>query len=70
MKEEGIPIPVVGFDDIEMARYSEPSLTTVRVNKEDLGKIAVGRLIAKFERPEESMKILVNTSVIERNSTK
>ncbi|EOS61811.1 hypothetical protein C815_00399 [Firmicutes bacterium M10-2] len=70
IKKEGLSIPIVGFDDIEMARYNDPTLTTVQVNKEDLGNIAVRRLIAKFERPEESMKILVNTRVIERESTK
>ena len=70
MKEEGCFSPIAGFDDIEMARYSEPSLTTVRVNKEDLGKIAVKRLISKFENGEQSMKLLVNTSVVERESTK
>ncbi|NLL71833.1 MAG: LacI family transcriptional regulator [Epulopiscium sp.] len=51
--EEGLQVPkdmaVVGLDDIEMAAYVRPSLTTIRVPKEELGKFAVKMLIDRIE---------------------
>jgi DNA-binding LacI/PurR family transcriptional regulator len=43
----GVPgdVAVVGFDDIAMARYLNPPLTTVNVDPLDLGARAVQRLI-------------------------
>jgi LacI family transcriptional regulator len=38
-------VAVVGFDDIEMSSHVEPQLTTVRVFKEEMGKLAVVRLV-------------------------
>lgn len=38
LKQENKLIPITGFDDIEMAKYCEPALTTVHVDKEQLGK--------------------------------
>jgi LacI family transcriptional regulator len=38
-------IAIVGFDDIEMSSHVEPRLTTVRVFKEDMGSLAVKRLV-------------------------
>jgi len=49
LKARGIRIPqdiaVVGFDDIDMSSHIEPHLTTVRVLKEEMGKIAVQRIV-------------------------
>jgi LacI family transcriptional regulator len=49
LKSRGMSIPgdvaVVGFDDIEMSSHIEPHLTTVRVLKEEMGKIAVQRVV-------------------------
>lgn len=70
LKQENKLIPITGFDDIEMAKYCEPALTTVHVDKEQLGKTAVRRLVEKFNGTEISLKILVNSKVIERKSTK
>lgn len=56
LKEKGIKIPdevaMVGFDDIEACIHIEPRLTTVRIDKEELGIIAVRRLIELMSTPE------------------
>jgi len=48
-KEHGIRIPdniaLAGFDDIETSSHLEPRLTTVRVFKEEIGKLAAEHLI-------------------------
>ncbi|MDX2008017.1 MAG: LacI family DNA-binding transcriptional regulator [Meiothermus sp.] len=49
LREHGIRVPeqiaVVGYDDIYAARHSHPSLTTVRVDKEELGRKGVELLL-------------------------
>jgi LacI family transcriptional regulator len=48
-KEAGISIPgslaVVGFDNVESGLHVEPRLTTVNVHREEMGAIAVRRLV-------------------------
>jgi LacI family transcriptional regulator len=48
IRQAGLRIPedisVVGFDDIEMCSLVEPRLSTVRVFKEELGRLAVEQL--------------------------
>ena len=48
-KQSGLHIPddlaLVGFDDIDMSSHVEPRLTTIRVFKEEMGKLAVQRLV-------------------------
>ena len=70
MQELNVNVPITGFDDISFASYSTPSLTTVRVNKRYLGEVAVKRLIEKFSENENTLKIMVSTEIIERDSTK
>ena len=70
MQELNINIPITGFDDISFASYSSPSLTTVRVNKRFLGEVSVKRLVDKFSEDENTLKIMVSTEIIERDSTK
>jgi DNA-binding LacI/PurR family transcriptional regulator len=55
--EAGLLIPkdiaVVGIEDIEMAAYVEPALTTIRVPKEELGRLAVKVLVDRIEGGHE-----------------
>lgn len=56
--EAGVEVPrdiaLVGFDDIPVARYITPSLTTVRVRIADLGGRALEQLVAAIGRDETS----------------
>jgi LacI family transcriptional regulator len=51
--DAGLQVPrdlsMVGFDDITMAQYTDPPLTTIRVGKEDLGRRAMARLLDLVE---------------------
>jgi DNA-binding LacI/PurR family transcriptional regulator len=54
----GIPkdLSVVGFDDIIMARYLDPPLTTIGYDKEALGRVAMGQLLDEIEKTGEAKK--------------
>lgn len=49
LKQAGLRVPddmtVVGFDDIDTCAVMEPRLTSVRVFKEEMGKLAVQRIV-------------------------
>ncbi|MBB6285352.1 LacI family DNA-binding transcriptional regulator [Geobacillus subterraneus] len=51
--EKGLSIPddiaVISFDDLEMSEFINPSLTTVRVYKEELGRLAVKLLLQRMD---------------------
>lgn len=55
--EAGLKIPadiaIIGIDDIDLAAYVRPALSTVRVPKEELGKFAVKILIDRIEGGHE-----------------
>lgn len=57
--EQGINVPddiaMTGFDDIPIARYVTPPLTTVRVRIADLGRQALEALAAQIEHPDENV---------------
>jgi LacI family transcriptional regulator, galactose operon repressor len=42
-------LAVVGMDDIELSAYTDPPLTTVRIEKEVMGRLAAEWLIALIE---------------------
>jgi LacI family transcriptional regulator len=52
LNEVGVAVPadlsVTGMDDIGLARFAVPSLTTVRVPQKDLGELAWHRLLASI----------------------
>ena len=52
-REAGLEVPramtVVGFDDIPVARYMHPALTTVRIDVDALGRRAAALLLAAIE---------------------
>jgi LacI family transcriptional regulator len=57
-KEAGVDVPrdiaLAGFDDIPIARYVTPSLSTVRVRIADLGHSALEQLAAMLEDPKHA----------------
>jgi len=59
LKEQGLCVPkdvaVIGFDDIEDDFHIEPHLTTVRVFKEELGALAVRRIVETIEAATPSI---------------
>ena len=52
-REHGVRVPerlaVVGMDDIEMSAYTDPPLTTVRIEKDVMGRLAAEWLITLIE---------------------
>lgn len=48
-------IAIVGFDDIEMGSHIDPRLTTVRVHKEEMGKLAVRRMVEMIKSKTRSV---------------
>ena len=57
LKEAGLEVPrdiaLAGFDDIPIARYVTPPLTTVRVRIVDLGRSALERLAALLDASDQ-----------------
>ena len=47
-------ISLIGFDDVESVWHVDPPLTTVRVAKEQMGRLAVRRLYARLNKESES----------------
>ena len=58
LAEAGLRVPqdiaLAGFDDIPIARYVTPPLTTVRVRIAELGSLALDRLASAIENPGRS----------------
>lgn len=74
LKESGYEIPgrisVIGFDDIPFGRVLEKSLTTMQVDKEKIGRLAVKALHDKINNYQEGcIKMISRTKLIEREST-
>lgn len=67
----GLSIPddlsLIGFDDIEFSSHTWPPLTTVRVEKEDMGRLAVARLQERLRAsagsPEAMPPVTLEVSV-------
>ncbi|MCS3432511.1 ribose operon transcriptional repressor RbsR [Klebsiella sp. BIGb0407] len=49
---------VVGYDDIELARYMTPPLTTIHQPKDELGELAVDVLIKRMAQPDLAQQCL------------
>jgi LacI family transcriptional regulator len=63
-------IAIVGFDDIVWATQSVPPLTTIRIDKYELGRQATTRLFDMLEHPDTSYPpISIDVELVERGST-
>ena len=63
IQNQGLRIPqdisIMGYDDIELARYLFPSLSTISQPKAELGKLAVETLLQRIQEPNENYCTLV-----------
>ncbi len=63
-------ISIVGFDDISIASFSIPPLTTIRQPLEEMGRIAAKTVVGQIEEQEEYVQeIAVEPRLIVRGST-
>ena len=73
LKEMGYSIPediaVVGFDDIVLSSFIIPKLTTVRVEKDLMGRKALKRLLWRIDNKSDmNENIIMSVTVVERDS--
>lgn len=73
LNERGVSVPgeiaLVGFDDIPLARFVNPSLTTVGANIASLGRMALRRVVERIEGDEsEFADVTVQTRLEVRRS--
>ncbi|MBN1266972.1 MAG: LacI family DNA-binding transcriptional regulator [Anaerolineales bacterium] len=71
--EHGLSVPqdlsLIGFDDIELASYVVPPLTTIAQPKEQIGQAAVDLLIKRITDPvRETERVVLQNSLVLRNS--
>ncbi|HEY0891577.1 MAG TPA: substrate-binding domain-containing protein, partial [Cellvibrio sp.] len=59
---------VVGYDDISLARFYTPSITTIRQDREQGGRLMVEKLLAMIDGERVDSGFLP-TDILVRNST-
>ncbi|HEY9127511.1 MAG TPA: LacI family DNA-binding transcriptional regulator [Acidobacteriaceae bacterium] len=76
LTEEGLSVPrdvsIVGFDDIQTAAYSTPSLTTVRQPLNEMGKRGARLLLDRIANPsatELAAEVVMQPELVMREST-
>lgn len=71
-KQMGLVVPrdvsVTGFDDIELARYVHPALTTVHVPHRHMGRTAALQLIDLIEKRDGGASRQLDVSIVMRDS--
>lgn len=62
-------VSIIGFDDLPFCEISSPRLTSLRVPKQEMGRLAVRKLIDMVKREDDILaKIQVCTEFVERDS--
>ena len=73
IKEHNLKIPqdisVVGIDDILLCQYVEPPLTTARIDKREMGRMAIELLIKRIENERVESRVLITDTLVVRSST-
>lgn len=75
IRDAGLNVPddisIIGFDDIELASYVTPKLTTIRQNCVEMGKVAVDLLVEQIENKEKLItNRVIPVELIKRDSCK
>jgi len=62
-------VAVVGFDDFEVAQYTEPPLTTIRQPVVELGRLLARQLVRLVAGEDIEESVILDTELIIREST-
>jgi LacI family transcriptional regulator len=73
--KQGIHVPddlsIVGYDDVKIAKFITPSLTTIHQPKHRLGQMAVDTLLERIQTKEESNRVIqLEPTLVIRDSVK
>ncbi|MBN1171680.1 MAG: LacI family DNA-binding transcriptional regulator [Micromonosporaceae bacterium] len=72
LRKAGCRVPedvaVIGFDDVDLARYVEPPLTTVRQPIFDLGRVLARQLVAMAAGTPVEPSVILPTELVVRDS--
>ncbi len=74
-RARGVAVPeelaLTGFDDIALARKADPPLTTVRIDKVEMGRLTARRLLERFSLPDLlPITITMHVAVVVRDSAR
>lgn len=77
MSRQGINVPedisIAGFDNIRMAKFCNPSLTSVAADYNDFGKLSLDKLFSLIDDPDligkDHSNIIIKPEIKIRNST-
>ncbi|WP_170974800.1 substrate-binding domain-containing protein, partial [Escherichia coli] len=62
-------IAVIGYDDIELASFMTPPLTTIHQPKDELGELAIDVLIHRITQPAlQQQRLQLTPILMERGS--
>jgi DNA-binding LacI/PurR family transcriptional regulator len=72
--DSGLKVPrdisVIGFDDIQLSAYTQPALTTVRLSRQEIAKIAFRALYSyKTDPAAKGAEYMVQPELVVRKST-
>ena len=75
LADRGLSVPadlsVVGYDDIDFARYMIPSLTTIAQPMEDIGALALTLIMKKIQSPDSNPeKVELPNKLVIRETTR
>ena len=73
IRQHGLRVPeglsVVGFDDIQMAQFTEPPLTTVKLVRTEIARLACEALLHLIKTRGTGVEYCMSTSLVVRAST-
>ncbi len=73
LSENGVKVPkdisIIGFDNIPEAAYFSPALTTVHQDFDQLGNLAIDRMLSQLREPSSHQAFTISPELIVREST-
>jgi DNA-binding LacI/PurR family transcriptional regulator len=73
LNESGVSVPndmsLIGFDDIPEAQFMTPSLSTVKQNFDELGKLSINKMMVQLKEATKPEAINIDATLIIRDST-
>lgn len=63
-------LSIISIDDIILSRYTDPMLTTIIIDKKEMGRIASNLLLKKIQDESVENAVIESDKLIIRGSTK